>query len=71
MATIQYTVTEGERWDNVSSIAYGTPFEIQRLIKANPNVPIQELIPGGTVLELPVIDESIVADKSLLPPWKR
>ncbi|MBS1776035.1 MAG: tail protein X [Bacteroidetes bacterium] len=70
--TIQYITSEGERWDTVSFKVYGTPFEIDRLIQANPNVPVTSRLKGGTVLEVPVMEEyTVTPDKELLPPWKR
>lgn len=72
MKTIQHITVEGERWDTISFKAYGTPNEVDRIIQANPNVPITTRLNGGVILELPVIEEfSITPDKALLPPWKR
>jgi hypothetical protein len=71
-ATVQYVTQGGERWDTVSFNCYGTPYEVERLIDANPVVPISERLPAGVVLEIPVLqDYSVTTDKTLLPPWKR
>lgn len=70
--TIQYITVEGERWDTISFKMYGTPFEVDRIIQANTNVPIKERLKGGIVLEIPVIEEYQVQPAAeLLPPWKR
>lgn len=70
--TIQYVTQGGERWDTVSFKMYGTVSEVQRIVDANPAVPVTERLTGGTVLDIPVLEENNVAvDKMLLPPWKR
>ena len=70
--TIQYITQEGERWDTVSFKMYGTVNEVQRIVEANPAVPVKERLTGGTVLEIPVLEENNVAvNKELFPPWKR
>lgn len=70
--TIQYIAQEGERWDTVSMKAYGTPFEVEGIILANPNVPITDRLSGGTKLDIPIIPDFLLKPFSnLLPPWKR
>lgn len=72
MATMQYLVQEGERWDTVSMKAYGTPFKGGDLQKQNPNVPVTDRIKAGTRLQIEVLPEySVIINKNLLPPWKR
>lgn len=72
METIQYITQEGERWDTVSFKMYGTPNEVQRIIEANPNIPITERLEGGLVLEIPILEtNNLTTDKEDLPPWKR
>ncbi len=72
MAEAQYIVKEGERWDTIAHKAYGRASLMQPIIEANPAVPIQPRIAGGTVLVIPVLDEvEVKTDKELLPPWKQ
>lgn len=72
METIQYITQEGERWDTVSFKMYGTPNEVQRIIEANPNIPITERLEGCLVLEIPILEtNNLTTDKEDLPPWKR
>lgn len=66
----QYTTKEGERWDTVAFKAYGDPLKIKEIADANPNVPLRDIIPTNTVLNVPVIPEPTL-DETLLPPWKR
>jgi phage tail protein X len=68
----QYIVREGERWDTVAYKAYGRASLFHEIILANPLVPITPRITGGTVLNIPVIDEvTVQTDKEKLPPWKQ
>lgn len=70
--TTQYIVKDGERWDTIAHKAYGRASLMQPIIEANPNVPINPRLEGGTVLIIPVIDEiNVQTDKEKLPPWKR
>lgn len=72
MAVTQYIVQEGERWDTIAHKAYGKPSLFQNIIAENPLVPITVRIAGGTVLNIPIIENnSVQTDKELLPPWKQ
>jgi phage tail protein X len=70
MSITSYTAQEGDRWDLVSYKAYGDPYQIEALLAANPSVVIADTIPAGTVLNVPVIEQSALSSE-LLPPWKR
>lgn len=72
MATTQYTAQDGERWDTVAYKAYGRADLAHVIIEANPGVPITARLKGGTVLDVPLLDDTIIkTDAELLPPWKR
>lgn len=69
---IQYITKDGERWDTISHIVYGTSTMMDKLIAANPNVVIEDRLPVGIILEIPVIAETTnPTPLELLPPWKR
>jgi hypothetical protein len=69
---IPYTTTGDTRWDTIAQKAYGKASAFQPIISANPNVPITALVPGGTVLLIPILENnSILTDAESLPPWKR
>lgn len=70
MRITRYTVKAPERWDSVAFKAYGDPYKVSILMEANTNVSITTVLPAGTVLNVPVVDEP-EANKNLLPPWKR
>jgi len=69
---IQYITKEGERWDTISFKMYGTTNEIEKIIKANPQIPILDKLKSGIILEIPIMEENnLKPDKNLLPPWKK
>lgn len=67
---VEYVTAPGDRWDLVADIFYGDPYDYERIISANPGVPIGALIPAGTKLLVPVIYVSNNQSAGL-PPWKR
>lgn len=70
MAIQQYIVKSDERWDNIAFKAYGTTANIEIIIKANPNVDITPVVPAGTILNIPIIDEETLSTSTdILPPW--
>jgi hypothetical protein len=50
---------------------YGSMSGIKTLIEANPAVPIDTILPDGTILIIPILDDT---DSAILttqiPPWK-
>lgn len=67
-----YTTIDGERWDTVAFKAYGDPNQMSEIIAANPDVPIYDRLPGGIVLQMPVLQQPTnLTNSSLLPPWKQ
>lgn len=70
MSFTTYTTKAGERWDNVSYNAYGDPYQIEMILEANPTVRISDVIPEGTVLNIPIIEQETLSG-SILPPWKQ
>lgn len=72
MANTQYVTQDGERWDTVAYKAYGRADLAHIIITANPGIPVTAWLKGGTVLEIPILEETMVkTDAELLPPWKR
>jgi len=70
MACTTHTVKQGERWDNISFVCYGDVKYTPEIQLANPEVPLDEPIPTGTILRIP-IKEIVETQTELLPPWKR
>lgn len=62
-----YVTRDGDRWDLIADRMYGDPWAFERIIRANPKVPIRPSMPGGITLRIPVIATPPTA---ALPPWK-
>jgi len=71
MGFVQYTTKQGDRWDLIAYEAYGDVTKMQIIMDANPAVALTPLIPAGTVLNIPVVEEEEAITLSQLPPWKR
>jgi phage tail protein X len=71
MKSFNYTTVEGDRIDALAVKFYGGNYGISIISDANPDVPMTAVYPLGTVLIIPIIDDSIIDDKTDLPPWKQ
>jgi phage tail protein X len=72
MTTVEYITKPGDRWDLISYKAYGTIEKMGDIVRANPEISVDDVIPEGLLLQIPVIPDAIILiDKDLLPPWKR
>lgn len=60
---------EGERWDQLAHRYYGDPFQYERIVAANPHVPLTVTLPSGLTLSIPVIEQVDLSEE--LPPWLR
>jgi len=69
MKYVEYLTQEFDRWDLISQAHYGTPYEYERIIAANPTIPITPVLPPRRKLAIPVI--ASVKTVAGLPPWKR
>jgi len=68
---LEYVTKEGDRWDKIAYDYYGDPFAYERIIVANPAVPIIPILPSGIKLLIPVVEEEETLASEELPPWKR
>lgn len=69
---VQHTTISGQRWDQIAKEKYGKASMMNLIIAANPGVPLYDILPGGIILDIPVIDKvEVLTDKQLLPPWKQ
>lgn len=71
MNYIPHLTTEGERWDSLAWRYYGDAHAYERIIQANPGLPLMTTLPGGLTLAIPVVESDEVATSEALPPWKR
>lgn len=65
-----YITKDNDRWDWIAYKFYKNPAMYEEIIKANPNVEIEPILPAGIKLKIPVIEESETI-KFELPPWKK
>ena len=71
MGSFNYTCKDGDRIDTLANRFYGSNQGIQIISDANPYVPLTAVFPLGTVLIIPIVDDSQFTNKNDLPPWKR
>jgi len=71
MASKNYTTMDGDRIDTLANRFYGSNQGIQIIADANPNVPVTAVYPLGTVLIIPIVDDSQFTNDNDLPPWKK
>lgn len=67
---IEHITTDGERWDQLAWEYYGDSHAYERIIAANPTVPITPVLPGGITLLIPIVEDSEIITGEELPPWK-
>lgn len=66
---VEHITSDGDRWDSLAWKYYGDPYAYERIIRANPAVPIIPILPAGIRLLIPVIDPPQPAETGPLPPW--
>ena len=66
---LTHITSDGERWDSLSVRYYGDPFLYERIVAANPHVPLTPVLPAGLRLSIPVIERADLSEG--LPPWLR
>jgi phage tail protein X len=71
MASFNYTTKDGERIDTLADRFYGNNEGIAIIADANPAVPMHAVYPAGTVLVIPIVDDTEIITTNDLPPWKR
>lgn len=67
---LEYVTREGDRWDLIAHRMYGDAYDYERIIVANPDVPIVPVLPAGLTILVPLRPAEEIAAESL-PPWKR
>lgn len=69
MKAIQHLIRAGERWDSLAHRYYGNVAEMSRLIQANPQLAICEVLPQGEFLLVPIIEQQNLSNDDV-PPWR-
>lgn len=67
---LTYTSLEGDRWDLIAYRFYGDIDQMTRIIEANPNMTLSEVLPTGTKLYIPII-AGLPPNNKDLPYWMR
>ena len=82
MTTVEYITKPGDRWDLIAYKAYGTIDTVtlddgssinamSLLINTNNDIPADDVLLEGLLLQIPVIaNANVQTEKDLLPPWK-
>lgn len=68
---MEYITKDGDRWDLIAYEFYGDATLYERIIQANPLVPIIPILPSGIPLQIPDIDDDEIISNEDLPPWKQ
>lgn len=68
---IEHITREGDRWDLLAWQYYGDALQYERIVAANPHIPIVPVLRSGLTLYIPVLIEppAELADNQDLPPW--
>ena len=64
----EHICKDGVRWDEVAFIEYGDVTKMLDIRNANPDIPSYDKIPGGTILQIPILEESITTI-TIKKPW--
>ncbi|MDR2001404.1 MAG: tail protein X [Prevotella sp.] len=72
MEYINYTTSQGETWSSVAWKMYASMQGISLLVKANPGIPLDPVLPERTNIVVPILSAAdIPVDNNNVPPWKR
>lgn len=72
MSSINYTSKQGDRWDLLTYKMYGSVTGMKTIMDANPYVALSPVIPAGSVIIIPIAedtDNAVITEN--LPPWKK
>ena len=69
MDRLVHVTSEGDRWDTLAWRYYGDVSEMERIIAANPHVPIRPVLPGGVRIFIPAVKAADLEHNVNLPPW--
>lgn len=67
---MQYTTSEGDRWDLIAYKYYGDATMIDKLILANPYLSLAEEFKANLTIYIPIIHAKKTAQEDM-PPWLR
>lgn len=68
---VTHITKDGDRWDSLALTYYGDALAYGRIIRANPGVPIDAVLPSGLSLRIPLVARTRLNTDVNLPPWRR
>lgn len=68
---VEHIAQQGERWDDLAFKYYGDSFSFLEIIKANPDIAISPFLPEGSIVKIPIFEDTQISDKTDLPIWKQ
>jgi phage tail protein X len=67
---LRITTTSGDRWDLIAYRFYGDAQRLSPLLEANPALASCPVLPDGTEVRIPILDEADSTSTAALPPWR-
>jgi phage tail protein X len=67
---LRTTTTSGDRWDLLAYRFYGDPLRFAPLLQANPALVTRPVLPDGTEVLIPILEEADPTSPASLPPWR-
>lgn len=64
----KYKTIQGDTWDLISLMFYGTPYKVKELISCNPEYSDTLVFDGNILLSIPMLEKD---SATTLAPWKR
>jgi hypothetical protein len=66
---LEHVVQANQRWDTLAFMYYGDAMRFGGLIAANPDVPLEPVLPLGVTLLVPIIAQVGPVQTLEVPPW--
>ncbi|PIT59960.1 tail protein X [Snodgrassella alvi] len=70
-SVLQYQTCDGDRWDLIAHKYYGDATMLDRLIAANPHLPLAEQFTANLTVLIPIIQSDTHTAQEDMPPWMR
>lgn len=69
ITNLRHITTDGERWDQLAYRYYGNAMAYERIVTANPDIPLMLELPGGLELVIPIVEDSASVSNQGDPEW--
>ncbi|MBQ2153726.1 MAG: tail protein X [Oscillospiraceae bacterium] len=64
-----YTTIQGDMWDSIAYMQFGSTAYTDELMRANPEHLDKYVFPAGVVLTLPEVEAAVTSEDTA--PWRR